>query len=157
MNPVVSDRVLLRERLRAAWDAVIAMSEVDQERIAVMGYCFGGLCALDMARSGVNLKGAASFHGVLTPPAQILAEDIKAKILVLHGYNDPMVPPEQVNAFCEEMTQAGADWQVHMYGHVQHAFTNPQAHDAQAGLVYNEHAAARSWQSLTHFLQEVFR
>ncbi len=156
MNPFVNDRLLLSERLRAAYDAVLAMSEVDSNRIAIIGFCFGGLCALDLARSGVEIKGAVSFHGLLNRPIDLKTETIKAKILVLHGYDDPMGPPQQANEFCQEMTEAKADWQMHMYGHVQHAFTNPDAHDPHAGLVYNSLAAKRSWNAMTQFFQEIF-
>lgn len=156
MQPLVNDRLMLRNRLRAAFNALEAMPEVDKNRIAVIGFCFGGLCALDLARSGADIKGAVSFHGLLDKPS-LQPESIKAKVLVLHGYDDPMVKPEQVNAFCQEMTKAQVDWQVQMYGHVQHAFTNPQAHDTQAGLVYNSLAAARSWLAMELFLQEIFK
>lgn len=155
MQPLVDDRLLLRNRLRAAFEAVKAMPEVDKNRIAVIGFCFGGLCALDLARSGAELRGAVSFHGLLGKP-DLQPETIKAKILVLHGYDDPMAQPEQVTEFCREMTEAKADWQVHMYGHVQHAFTNPQAHDTQAGLVYNALAAERSWLAMELFFKEIF-
>lgn len=156
MQPLVHDRSLLAERLHAAYDAVIALPEVDSNRVAIIGFCFGGLCALDLARSGADIQGAVSFHGTLNKPQELDSSAIKAKILVLHGYDDPMVPPEQVNEFCREMTTAKADWQVHMYGNVQHAFTNPQAQDPHAGLVYNDLAATRSWQALEQFLLEIF-
>ena len=156
MTPFVNDRFLLSERLRAAYDAVISMSEVDSSQVAIIGFCFGGLCALDLARTGLDIKGAVSFHGQLTKPLDLKAQAIKAKILVLHGYADPMVKPEQVNEFCQEMDEANADWQVQMYGHVQHAFTNPDAHDPHAGLVYNALAAKRSWNAMTQFLEEIF-
>lgn len=156
MDPLINDRQLLAQRLYAAYDAVIAMPEVDSSRVAIIGFCFGGLCALDLARLGVDLKGAVSFHGLLSKPSYLKVEQIRAKILTLHGYDDPMVPPAAVNEFCHEMTQAHADWQMHMYGHVQHAFTNPQAQDKHAGLMFNELAAQRSWQSMTQFLQEIF-
>lgn len=156
MDPFVNDRLLLSDRVRAAYDAVIGMSEVDTSRVAIIGFCFGGLCALDLARSGVDIKGAVSFHGLLNKPKEIKPSTIHAKVLVLHGYDDPMVPPQQVNDFCQEMTEAKADWQVHMYGHVQHAFTNPEAQDIHAGLVYNSLAAQRAWNAMTQFFQEIF-
>ena len=156
MTPVVSDRKQLQSRVRAAFDAVAGMPEVDANRIAIIGFCFGGLCALDLARSGADIKGAVSFHGLLNKPDMSQSEPIKAKVLALHGYDDPMAKPEQVNLFCEEMTQGKVDWQVQMYGQVQHAFTNPKAHDIQLGLIYNELAARRAWQAMSHFLQEIF-
>ena len=156
MQPLVNDRRLLRARIRAAFDAVISMDEVDNNRVAVIGYCFGGLSALDLARSGAEIVGAVSFHGVLAKPDDLADHPMKAKVLVLHGYDDPMVMPKQVNVFCHEMTEAGVDWQVHMYGHTQHSFTNPEAHDSSRGLLYNAEAEYRSWQAMTNFLQEVF-
>lgn len=156
MQPLVNDRRLLRARIQTAFDFVAELPEVDAHRIAVIGFCFGGLCALDLARSGANLAGAISFHGLLNSPAPLSNEPIKAKILALHGYEDPMVKPEQVNAFAKEMTDAGADWQIHMYGHVKHAFTNPLAHDTELGLIYNETAAHRATQSMMNFLKEIF-
>jgi len=155
MEPLINDRILLRERIRAAFDALVAMSEVDYNRIAVIGFCFGGLCALDLARSGAEVKAVVSFHGLLNKPKQIANQPIHAKILALHGYDDPMVKPDDVNEFCKEMTLAEVDWQVHMYGNTQHAFTNPQAHDTQLGTIYNPKAEKRAFQAMTNFLQEV--
>ena len=156
MQPLVNDRRLLRARIRAALDALVTMDEVDNNRIAVIGFCFGGLCALDLARSGADIIGAVSFHGLLDRPIDLGEHKIKAKVLVLHGYDDPMVPPKKVNDFCQEMTAAGVDWQVHMYGHTQHAFTNPEAHDKALGTIYNAQAEHRSLQAMTDFLHELF-
>lgn len=156
MDPLANDRSKLRQRIVAALDALISIPNVDSNRIAVIGFCFGGLCALDLARSGADIKGAVSFHGLLNKPDNFESQKIKAKILVAHGYDDPMVKPDQVNTFCQEMTKANADWQMHMYGHVQHGFTNPQAHDNNLGIIYNQVAAERSWLAMTNFLQEIF-
>ena len=156
ITPFINDRLLLSDRVRAAYDAVIAMPEVDSNNVAIIGFCFGGLCALDLARSGVDVKGAVSFHGLLSKPKDTQSALIKAKIVVLHGYDDPMVSPNQVHDFCDEMTQAKVDWQVHLYGHVQHAFTNPSADDPHLGLMYSASATQRSWSALTDFLEEIF-
>lgn len=156
MHPLISDQAFLRRRVQAGLKAVLSMPEIDRERIAIIGFCFGGLCALELARSGADLKGVVSFHGLLHQPGNLKSESIQAKILVLHGYGDPMVKPDQVHAFCKEMTEANVDWQMHMYGHVQHAFTDPNAHDSQLGTIYNPVAAQRSWQAMTNFLQEIF-
>jgi dienelactone hydrolase len=129
--------------------------EVDPRRIAAMGFCFGGLCVLDLARSGADLRGVVSFHGLLTPPEPHPQYTILAKVLVLHGFDDPMAPPEQVVALGLELTEAGADWQIHAYGNTLHAFTNPRANDPGFGTVYNETADRRSWRSLREFLAEV--
>lgn len=156
MQPLVHDRRLLRARIRAALDALIMMDEVDNSRIAAIGFCFGGLCVLDLARSGAEIAGVVSFHGLLDKPDELAQHAIQAKVLALHGYDDPMVPPKKVNDFCQEMTDAGVDWQMHMYGHTQHAFTNPEAHDQAMGTIYNAQAEHRSMQAMTAFLQELF-
>jgi len=156
MDPLVHDRRLLQSRLLAAFDALIKIPEVDNHRIAAIGYCFGGLCVLDLARSGAAVKGVVSFHGLLGRPKELDSHDISAKILVLHGYDDPMVKSEQVIAFCDEMTASGVDWQVQMYGHTMHAFTNPEAHDPAFGTVYDAASDRRSWLAMTNFLHEIF-
>jgi dienelactone hydrolase len=155
MNPLLSHQALLRQRIKAGLMAACSLSEVDTKRVAIIGFCFGGLCALELARSGASLKGVVSFHGLLHKPGTLKSEPIKAKILALHGYDDPMVPPEKVHEFCQEMTKAKVDWQMHMYGQVQHAFTNPKAHDTQLGTIYNAVAAQRSWQEMSDFLHEI--
>ena len=156
INPFINDRQLLRQRVLAAFNAVCQLEQVDAANIAVIGYCFGGLCALDLARSGAAIKGAVSFHGLLNSPPDLPNEPIHASILALHGYDDPMVTPEQVNAFCDEMTKAQVDWQIHMYGNTQHAFTNPIANDPDLGTIYDERADKRSWLAMKNFLSELF-
>lgn len=156
MEPLINDRVLLRNRIHAAFDAVTALDRVDSNNIAAIGFCFGGLCVLDLARSGARLKGVVSFHGLLNRPAHLANQSISAKMLVLHGYDDPMVKPEDVNHFCQEMTEAQVDWQVHQYGHTQHGFTNPLACDPVLGTVYSKTAERRSLQAMMNFLNEIF-
>lgn len=156
IQPLVQDRLLLRTRIQAAYDAVRALPEVNSKKIAIVGYCFGGLCALDLARSGAALKGAISVHGLLQPPTDLAKQTIHSKILVLHGYDDPMVPPDHLAAFCQEMTAETVDWQAHAFGLTQHAFTNPHAHDAKLGLQFSASAAFRSTQLIDNFLEEVF-
>lgn len=155
MQPLIQDRARLRDRLLAALSAIREQAEVDTQKVAVIGFCFGGLCALDLARSGADILGAVAFHGLLIPP-NLPRQDIKAKILALHGHDDPMVPPEQVHQFQREMIVAEVDWQMHIYGGVQHAFMNPQANDVQLGTVYNAVAERRAWSSMVNFLQEIF-
>lgn len=156
ITPLMTNRLLIIERLKAALDTVSNLKEVDATNIAIIGFCFGGLCALDLARSGAEIKGAVSFHGLLNKPEDLSSKPIKAKVLALHGYDDPMVPPVEVNKFCEEMTEAHVDWQVHAYGNTQHAFTNPEAHDTTLGTVYNGRARQRAFQAMNNFLVEVF-
>jgi dienelactone hydrolase len=156
IQPLVQDRLLLRTRIQAAYDAACALPEVNSKKIAIVGYCFGGLCALDLARSGAALKGAISVHGLLQPPPELPKQTISSKVLVLHGYDDPMVPPGHLSAFCQEMTTENVDWQVHAFGLTKHAFTNPHAHDTTLGLQYSASAAFRSTQLINNFLEEIF-
>jgi len=155
MGELRGDRAALRDRLLAVVEAVQGREHVDEKRVAVIGYCFGGQCALDVARSGADVAGIASFHGLFDPPG-LPPVPIKAKVAAYHGWEDPMVPPEAVVALGKELTEGGADWQIHAYGHVGHGFTNPNAHQLGiAGVAYNEAAARRSWAALDDFLAEV--
>jgi len=156
MQPLMEDRAMLQKRMQAALHAVKLLPWVDDGKIAAIGFCFGGLCVLDLARTGVDIKGVVSFHGLLGAPGNTQGNAIKAKVLALHGHDDPMVPPEQVLAFEREMTEAGADWQLHAYGHTMHAFTNPVANNPDFGTVYQADADRRSWQAMQNFLAELF-
>jgi len=156
MQPFMADRGLLQKRIKAALYAVRLLPWVDDSKIAAMGFCFGGLCVLDLARAGADLKGVVSFHGLLGAPDNLVTNSIKAKVLALHGHDDPMGSVEQVFAFEQEMTKASADWQLHTYGHTMHAFTNPKANDPAFGTVYQANADKRSWLAMKNFLAEVF-
>jgi len=150
------DRAALRRRLQALYQAMLGQPAVDSAKVAVIGYCFGGLCALDLARSGAKLAAAASFHGLFDPPG-LDPLPINTRVVAYHGWDDPMVPPEAVTALAKELTEAGADWQIHGYGHVGHGFTNPHADRiGVAGVAYNKLAEKRSWASLTALLAEAF-
>jgi dienelactone hydrolase len=155
MTPFVEDRAMLLRRLKAAAGAAAAHPRVDGAKLGAIGFCFGGLCVLDLARAGLEgLRGVVSFHGLLGPPGLGPQGPIAASVLVLHPYDDPMAPPEAVSAFAREFTQAGADWQVHMHGGTLHGFTNPQANDPQRGIVHNPLATRRAFASLELFLRE---
>lgn len=156
IHPFMEDRQLLRERLLAGFATVSSLPMVDPARMAMIGYCFGGLCALDLARSGADMRGVVSFHGLLNSAEGTEVKPIKAKVLALHGHDDPLVPPEDVLAFEQEMTAAEVDWQLHAFGNTMHAFTNPNANDPDFGAVYNPLAEERSWQMMQTFLKEVF-
>lgn len=156
MQPLMQDRELLLARIHAAYQAALAYKEVDATKIGGIGFCFGGLCILDLARSGVMLNGVVSFHGLLTAPQTHSSKQINAKVLVLHGYDDPMVTPDAVLSFAHEMNQRHADWQIHMYSNTMHAFTNPEANDVHFGTVYNPATKQRAWQSMRNFFDEVF-
>ncbi|MCB1107429.1 MAG: dienelactone hydrolase family protein [Chlamydiia bacterium] len=155
MEPFIKDRKFLLSRMEAGMEAVKDHPAVDPSQFGAIGFCFGGLCALDFARSGADLKGVVSFHGLLTRPGY--PTQPKGKILVLHGYEDPMVPPDQLKDFQEEMTQSGADWQVHCYGKTLHAFTNPSANDPKLGTVYSAIAEKRSLQAMANFFSEIYQ
>jgi dienelactone hydrolase len=156
MTPFMKDRARLLARLQAGLATARTMPIVDSRRIAVMGFCFGGLCALDLARADAEVRGAVSFHGLLGPPG-LTEPKIRAKVLILHGYDDPMAPPEEVIAIAKELTTAGADWQIHAYGQTVHAFTNPAAQNRPGGMQYDEAADRRSWHALEEFLAEVLK
>ena len=156
MQPFMDNRQMLQKRMQAALYAVKLMPWVDDSKIAAIGFCFGGLCSLDLARTGADLKGVVSFHGLLGAPGNTQGNTIKAKILALHGHDDPMGSVEQVLAFEQEMTAAGADWQLHIFGNTMHAFTNPVADNPDFGTVYQPDADKRSWLAMENFLTEVF-
>ena len=149
------DRAALRRRLLAMLDQVRGLSGVEDGKIVAAGYCFGGQCALDLARSGAAITAAVSFHGLFDPPG-LPPEPIQAKVVAFHGWDDPMVPPDAVTALAMELTEGGADWQIHAYGHVGHGFTNPNADGSIPGVRYNALAAERSWTAFISLLEEVF-
>lgn len=156
MDALRQDRATLQRRLLLAVQALRDQAEADASRIAAMGYCFGGLCVLDIARTGEPLAGVISFHGLFDPPGNTDGNRIRARILALHGWDDPLATPEQAVALASELSRMGADWQLHAYGNVRHAFTNPAA-DASSGVtVYNEPADRRSWAAAQFFLSELF-
>lgn len=156
MTPFMEDRHLLAQRLHAGLVAASEQPMVYPEEMAAIGYCFGGLCVLDMARAGEELVGVASFHGLLQAPEPAFDANIKARMLVMSGADDPMVPMENVVAFKEEMTTVAADWQIHVYGGAKHAFAVPGANNAALGIEHNAKAHRRSWASTLSFLQEIF-
>lgn len=151
------DRKLMRARANAGFQVLVNHKLVDTKWIAAIGYCFGGGTALELARDGAALAGVVSFHGNLDTPTPDDAKNIKAKVLILHGADDPHVPPAQVAAFEEEMRKAGVDWQMISYGGAVHSFTNPEAgSDPSKGAAYNEKADKRSWEAMRTFFAEIF-
>lgn len=161
MSPFTTDRAMLRQRLRAAITTLVELPTVDNTQLAAMGYCFGGLCALEIARANFStdewqVKGVASFHGSLSAGKGMAADKLNSKVLAMHGWDDPIVPQRELQAFTEEMTNANADWQLIAYGGAMHSFTNPLANAPEQGIQYNAAVEQRSWQALTHFLAELF-
>ncbi len=155
MGELTSNPPTLRARIRAALQAVAGLPEVDVTRTAAVGYCFGGLCAILAGRLGLPLRGVVSFHGLLKVGEPIDAS-VSARFLVLHGADDPMVSAQDIAAFATEMQRIGAEWQLHAYAGVMHAFTNPAAADPSFGTVYDADADRRSWAEARAFLDEVF-
>ncbi|MEJ2761745.1 MAG: dienelactone hydrolase family protein [Gammaproteobacteria bacterium] len=155
IEPFMQDRAMLQSRMTRSLEIMCAQPSVDGNKVVAIGFCFGGLCVLDLARIGSDIRGVVSFHGLFAQPGNTQGTKIRARVLVLHGHEDPMVPVDDVIALEKELTEAGADWQIHVYGNTMHAFTNPQANDPGFGAVYNADADRRSWQSLQNFLDEV--
>jgi len=148
----------LRGRAKAGFELLAAHKRVDPKRIAAIGYCFGGMIVCQMAYSGLELAGVVSFHGSLRPPQEGDAGKIKARLLICHGADDPLIPAEHIEAFQAGLRKAGADWQMVSYGGAVHSFTNPEAGAANIpGVRYDERADRRSWQHMQLFLAEVFR
>ena len=151
------DRTLLRARAKSGLDYLASRPEVDPSRLGVMGYCFGGGTSLELARSGAPVKGVVSFHGSLSTPTPEDAKNIKGKVLVLHGADDPYVKQADVNAFMDEMRKGGVNWELVQYSGAVHAFTIKGAGaDNSKGAAYNEQADRRSWEAMKNFWNEVF-
>nr|WP_294915659.1 dienelactone hydrolase family protein [uncultured Neokomagataea sp.] len=157
IEPWLKDRAGLAQRVLAAVKFARSLSGADADKLAAVGYCFGGMAVLDLARlGGEDVRGVVSLHGLLGGDAKLDGCEVKTRISVHHGWDDPLASPEQVLAFTQEMTRRKADWQLHAYGHVGHAFTNPKANKPERGLLYNSSADRRSWQGIVGFLHEVF-
>ena len=164
MSPLFVDRKLLRERMVSAYETIKAMPFVDANRIGAIGFCFGGLSAIELFRSGVDLRGVVSFHALMgTTIGDLQAQAIpstpstKSSILMLHGHDDPYVSRQDIENITKEFTEAKVDWQMHLYSHTSHAFTNPQANDPTGALKYNPLSDQRSWLEMTNFFEEVFK
>jgi len=152
-----NDRALYRERLKAGFDQLINDKLVAPGEVAVIGYCFGGTGALELARSGAALKGVVTFHGGLSNPAPDDAKNIRCPVLVLHGADDPFVKADEVAAFKGEMDKANAKYQFIAYPGAVHSFTRPDAgNDNSKGAAYNEEADKKSWAEMKKFFGAIF-
>lgn len=156
MAELDNDRSLLLQRVNLALETLKKHALTDEDKLGAIGFCFGGKTVLDLARSGADIKGAVSFHGVYDPPNIEYTAPIKASVLVLHGWEDPLAKPEQTVALAQELTQRKADWQILAFGHTGHAFTNPQAKFPERGMFYQPDANRRSWKAMVHFFEERF-
>ena len=151
------NRALLRQRVNAALAELKKSPLVVKSKTCAMGYCFGGTTVLELARSGAEVAGVVSFHGGLDSPMPADAKNIKGKVLVLHGADDPFVKPAEVAAFQEEMRGNKVDWQMVYYGDAVHSFTRSDAgNDKSKGAAYQESADKRSWEAMKEFYAEVF-
>lgn len=153
-----TDRKLFRKRLNLGLKQLRAVRSVDPQRIAAIGYCFGGTGVLELARSGADIAGVVSFHGGLDSSGPEGGQHIKSKILICHGEDDPFVPIEGINAMKKEFNAAKVDWQMISYSGVVHSFTQPMAGDKpELGYAYNEKADKRSWAHMRAFFDEVLK
>ena len=151
-----NDRALLRARMQAAFDTVAANKKVNAKKIAVIGYCFGGTSALELARSGAPIVGVVSFHGGLSTPHPEDAKNIKGKVLALHGAMDPFVKKEEVEGFQKEMNDAKVDYQFTAYAFAVHGFAIPDAgNDPSKGMAYNAEADKHSFAAMKQFFSEI--
>jgi len=152
------DRQLLRARVNAGLDTLRQQPLVDTKHIAAIGYCFGGTTVLELARSGANIAGVVSFHGGLDAPDPNDGKNIKCKVLICHGADDPFSSPQDIAALESEMRNGGVDWQLIKYGGAVHSFTQPNAgNDNSKGAAYNEKADKRSWAAMKEFFAEIFK
>lgn len=161
MAPLFTDRKELRIRIRAALDELSKHPLVDKTRLGAIGFCFGGLTVLELFRSGAPVEGVVCFHAVLgdkmgplQAQKQPIADNIRGSIMILHGHQDPLVSDADIKHLQKELTDAKVDWQMHFYGHTQHAFTNPEANDLSLGLVFNALAERRAFQAMRDFFHE---
>ncbi|MBX3595687.1 dienelactone hydrolase family protein [Sphingomonas sp.] len=157
MNQLNADRALLRDRLFASVAAMRAQPHVDPARMAAIGYCFGGKAVLDLARAGGDVRGVVAFHGLFDPPGYAYPTPIATRLLVCHGWDDPLAPPDRVVGLAAELSAGGADWQIHGYGGAGHGFTDASmAGSDRPGFGYHADADRRSWQAMRDFLDELF-
>lgn len=161
MKPLFIERRELRKRIVGAYQALRNHPVIDENKIAAIGFCFGGLAVIELLRSGENLRGVVSFHGILGSHLGALRAELepsefpKGALLLLHGYKDPLVSSEDLTNIQKEFTDANVDWQLQIYGRASHAFTNPDANDEGSGLIYNAGAERRSLKSMENFLTEI--
>jgi dienelactone hydrolase len=157
ITKLVSDPTALRARAADALSALASEPGVDRTRLAAIGFCFGGLAALELARSGADLRAVVCFHGKLTSAAPAEVDAVRAAILVCTGAADPFIGRDQRTAFEEEMTHARADWQLNVYANAMHSFTEqplPASQAQRPGMRYDEAADHRSWEAMRALLDE---
>ncbi len=161
ITPFLQDRSLVRRRALLAYQTVLQQKNINSKKIGAVGFCFGGMCVLELARSGADLKAGISMHGVLAK-SNLPTSPIKSKILILHGYEDKQVPPTELQNFAKEMADADAkDWTFTFFGDAKHSFTDPKTgtfdanKEKEMGREYNRTAAERSFQYALDFFKEM--
>jgi dienelactone hydrolase len=152
MTPLVEDRNGLAQQLVELINA--SKSATGQHRFSVIGFCFGGLCALDLARTGQEFDLVASFHGLLDPNPSLTGRPIPSRVAVFHGWRDPFAAPSSLMSLASELDLAGADWQLHCYGKAMHAFMMEHADTPESGIAYDRPAARTSWEILLSLLSK---
>lgn len=157
MGQITKDRALWQRRLELALDPLRSHPKVATEKLAAIGFGFGGASVMQLAYSGADIKGVVSFHGPMAMPAREQAEGVKARVLIARGGADPFVTFDQVGAFQEALSAAGVDWEMDTYAQAQHGFTNPYADGyGLPGLAYHEEAERRAWLRMLAFFEELF-
>lgn len=159
MTPLFLDRSLLRMRILSAFHEAKKL----KQKIAAIGFCFGGLTVIELLKSGTALSGVVSFHGTLSDTffgkkAKLapMAKEIQSSLLLIHGYRDPLVPITDVLKLQQQLDEAKVEWQTIIYGSAAHSFTNPEAKDTENGMYYEPIACSRSKIALYNYLQERF-
>jgi dienelactone hydrolase len=156
LGPLMGDTARIRTLGRAGLDVLLAQPETDPARVAAIGFCFGGTMALELARSGADLKAVVGFHSGLATAQPQDAANIVGSVLVCIGAEDPLIPPAQRQAFEEEMRAGGVDWRMNLYGGAAHSFTNEKASDlGMPGIEYHALTDARSWRAMMDLFDEV--
>ena len=156
MDALNADRQLLRERILSAVDKLRSLPEVDHDFVGGIGYCFGGKCVLDLARSGINMSGVVSFHGVYDPPDLPARGRIVTPILLCHGWEDPLATPEDTLRLIKELNSRKATWQLKAFSQTGHAFTNEKADNRSGGMFYSKRASEAAWSAMIHFFRQRF-
>lgn len=155
--PFLEHRDLLQARMLCALQAFCEFEFVKRDKLAVIGYCFGGMCALDLARMGGDVTGVVSVHGLLTPANNISHPNITANILAIHGNKDRVVTERDLREFAKEMDQANANWELQIFGNAMHAFTSPESNDPNFGAIYDPDIAENAMRNIEFFLEEIFQ
>lgn len=156
MGIMNANRKELLHRLQLSLSTAKSLEYADPSRIGAIGFCFGGKCVLDIARSGANLSGVVSFHGLFDAPDFNKDVTISTPILILHGWDDPLAKPEAVLELTKELTQKGANWEMNAYGNTGHSFTNPKANMHEKGLFFSQSSSDNAWARMESFFSKMF-